>query len=182
MLCPPVIRQYTASTRNLWVNPRIVINSPTYNNPNLTSSMLCLLLALTAGERGSGLCCPHYGLQPCFHRSCRHRLRYIHTSLICYNHPYLLSYFRSTTKDWSMIIAKMYMYNDRSIFICSLFLPLTLLTAMFSACTLIWDVSNDTIAEGDYTGVLNLAILTMALSVVPLSMVWVLPDRLDIFL
>ena len=53
---------------------------------------------------------------------------------------------------------------------------------MFSACTLIWDVSNDTIAGGDYTGVLNLAILTMALSVVPLSMVWVLPDRLDMYI
>ena len=45
------------------------------------------------------------------------------------------------------------------------------------ACTLIWDVSNDTIAGGDYTGVLNLAILTMVLSLVPLAMVWVLPDR-----
>lgn len=46
-----------------------------------------------------------------------------------------------------------------------------------TAFTLIWDVSNDTIAGGDYTGVLNLAILTMVLSVVPLVMVWVLPDR-----
>lgn len=45
-----------------------------------------------------------------------------------------------------------------------------------SACTLIWDVSNDTISGGDYTGVLNLAVLTTCLSVVPLCMVWVIPD------
>ena len=38
-----------------------------------------------------------------------------------------------------------------------------------SSFTLIWDVSNQTIAGGDYTGVLNLAILTTCLSVVPLG-------------
>ena len=42
--------------------------------------------------------------------------------------------------------------------------------------TLIWDVSNVTISQGDYSGVLNLAILTTCLSVFPLCMVWVLPD------
>jgi hypothetical protein len=45
-----------------------------------------------------------------------------------------------------------------------------------SACTLIWDVGNTTISGGDFTGVLNLAILTTCLSVFPLCMVWVLPD------
>ena len=38
-----------------------------------------------------------------------------------------------------------------------------------SSFTLIWDVSNATISQGDYSGVLNLAILTTCLSVVPLG-------------
>ena len=38
-----------------------------------------------------------------------------------------------------------------------------------SSFTLIWDVSNETISQGDYSGVLNLALLTTCLSVVPLG-------------
>lgn len=45
-----------------------------------------------------------------------------------------------------------------------------------SCLTLIWDVSNETIRGGDYTGVLYLAILTSVLQVVPLGIVWLLPD------
>jgi MFS family permease len=45
-----------------------------------------------------------------------------------------------------------------------------------SAFTLIWDVSNETISNGNYTGVLNLAILTSVLQLFPLCMVWLLPD------
>ena len=42
--------------------------------------------------------------------------------------------------------------------------------------TLIWDVDNETIKRGDFTGVLNLAILTSVLQIVPLALVWMLPD------
>jgi hypothetical protein len=45
-----------------------------------------------------------------------------------------------------------------------------------STFTYIWDVSNDTISAGDYTGVLYLTILTSCLQVVPLALIWVLPD------
>lgn len=40
----------------------------------------------------------------------------------------------------------------------------------------IWDVSNDALSSGDYSGLLNLAILTSCLQVLPLSLVWMLPD------
>jgi len=46
-----------------------------------------------------------------------------------------------------------------------------------SAMTLIWDVSNDTIESGDYSGVLKLTILTSCLQVFPLVLVWILPDN-----
>jgi len=45
-----------------------------------------------------------------------------------------------------------------------------------SAMTLIWPVDNDTLASGDYSGMLKLTILTSCLQVFPLCLVWILPD------
>lgn len=45
-----------------------------------------------------------------------------------------------------------------------------------SAMTLIWDVSNETLESGDYSGLLKLTILTSCLQVAPLALVWLLPD------
>ena len=45
-----------------------------------------------------------------------------------------------------------------------------------TAMTLIWDVDNDTISAGDYSGMLKLTILTSCLQVAPLLLVWILPD------
>jgi len=45
-----------------------------------------------------------------------------------------------------------------------------------TAMTLIWPVDNDTIASGDYSGMLKLTILTSCLQVAPLLLVWILPD------
>ena len=45
-----------------------------------------------------------------------------------------------------------------------------------SLFTLIWDVSNNTIEKGDYSGVLYIAILTSLLQLFPLCFVWLLPD------
>lgn len=45
-----------------------------------------------------------------------------------------------------------------------------------SALTDVWDVSNDTLAGGDFSGVLKLAILTSILQLSPLAFVWILPD------
>jgi MFS family permease len=45
-----------------------------------------------------------------------------------------------------------------------------------SVLTLVWDVSNNTIGKGDYSGVLKLAILTSSLQLFPLCLVWLLPD------
>ena len=45
-----------------------------------------------------------------------------------------------------------------------------------SAMTLIWDVDNDTLESGDYSGMLKLTILTSCLQVTPLLWVWILPD------
>jgi hypothetical protein len=45
-----------------------------------------------------------------------------------------------------------------------------------TAMTLIWDVSNDALESGDYSGLLKLTILTSCLQVFPLVFVWILPD------
>ena len=45
-----------------------------------------------------------------------------------------------------------------------------------TAMALIWPVDNDTIASGDYSGMLKLTILTSCLQVAPLLLVWILPD------
>lgn len=45
-----------------------------------------------------------------------------------------------------------------------------------SAMTLIWAVDNDTLASGDYSGMLKLTILTSCLQAAPLLLVWILPD------
>lgn len=42
--------------------------------------------------------------------------------------------------------------------------------------TSIWDVSNDTISAGDYSGVLKLTILTSFIQLLPIFLVWILPD------
>ena len=55
-------------------------------------------------------------------------------------------------------------------------LSYTVAQDLSSGMTLIWDVSNETIQGGDYTGVLYLAILTSLLQLVPLALVWMLPD------
>ena len=45
-----------------------------------------------------------------------------------------------------------------------------------TAMTLIWDVSNEALESGDYSGLLKLTILTSCLQVFPLVFVWILPD------
>ena len=52
----------------------------------------------------------------------------------------------------------------------------TVACAFGSAMTTIWDVSNETLASGDYSGMLNLTLLTSFLQILPLSLVFLLPD------
>lgn len=52
----------------------------------------------------------------------------------------------------------------------------TVACALGSAMTTIWDVSNDALAAGDYSGMLKLTLLTSFLQIVPLSLVFLLPD------
>ena len=52
----------------------------------------------------------------------------------------------------------------------------TVACALGSFMTTMWDVSNDTLANGDYNGMLKLTLLTSFLQIVPLSLVFLLPD------
>lgn len=45
-----------------------------------------------------------------------------------------------------------------------------------SALTYIFDVSNHSLRQGDFSGILYLTLLTSFLQVVPLALVWILPD------
>lgn len=55
----------------------------------------------------------------------------------------------------------------------------TVACAIGSAMTMIWDVSNDTLASGNFDGLLKLTILTSFLQIVPLCLVFLLPDSKD---
>ena len=45
-----------------------------------------------------------------------------------------------------------------------------------SGLTTLFDVSNDSLEAGDFTGVLKLTILTSFLQLLPLTLLWILPD------
>lgn len=46
-----------------------------------------------------------------------------------------------------------------------------------SLITGIWDVSNETLAAGDYTGIIKLNVLTSCLQMMPLCLICLLPDN-----
>lgn len=48
-----------------------------------------------------------------------------------------------------------------------------------SALTLIWDVGNTALADGDFSGILQLTILTSCLQVAPIIFVFMLPNSKD---